>query len=253
MEDINSLTLEQKIDIILKTVVQMSDELKTVKADVNKLKQENEQLITEVNTLHKQINVLESYSRQNYIVFFGINEEENEDQLKLESTVMDIIKTKMLIPIEKEDIEVTRRIGRCNNGRRPVLLKLLRYKVRENILRNGKKLINTNYSVTSFLSKSDLENKKKLRPYQILAQQQGKKSFIKIDKLIINGKNHTIEDCEKLFRKTLPLETHVDVQDRGNFSETIRVVKKTTRNGKSDNQITPRPNLRSTSKNDQMA
>ncbi|KAG5874635.1 hypothetical protein JTB14_010700 [Gonioctena quinquepunctata] len=183
----------------------MSDELKTVKADVNKLKQENEQLITEVNTLHKQINVLESYSRQNYIVFFGINEEENEDQVKLESTVMDIIKTKMLIPIEKEDIE------------------------------------------------SDLENKKKLRPYQILAQQQGKKYFIESDKLIIIGKNHTIEDCEKLFRKTLPLETHVDVQDRGNFSETIRVVKKTTRNGKSDNQITPRPNLRSTSKNDQMA
>ncbi|KAG5872043.1 hypothetical protein JTB14_021937 [Gonioctena quinquepunctata] len=100
MEDINSLTLEQKIDIILKTVVQMSDELKTVKADVNKLKQENEQLITEVNTLHKQINILESYSRQNYIVFFAINEEENEDQVKLESTFIDIIKTKMLIPIE---------------------------------------------------------------------------------------------------------------------------------------------------------
>ncbi|KAG5865868.1 hypothetical protein JTB14_016487 [Gonioctena quinquepunctata] len=54
------------------------------------------------------------------------------------------------------------------------------------------------------------------------------KSFIKSDKLIINGKNHTIGDCEKLFRKPLPLETHVDVQDRGNFSETIRVVKKTT-------------------------
>ncbi|KAG5887731.1 hypothetical protein JTB14_035081 [Gonioctena quinquepunctata] len=133
MEDINSLTLEQKTDIILKTVVQMSDELKTVKADVNKLKQENEQLITEVNILHKQINVLESYSRQNHIVFFGINEEENEDQVKLESTVIDIIKTKMLIPIEKEDIEVTRRIGRDINGKRPALLKLLRYKVRENI------------------------------------------------------------------------------------------------------------------------
>ncbi|KAG5897385.1 hypothetical protein JTB14_022092 [Gonioctena quinquepunctata] len=80
----------------------MSDEVKIVKADVNKLKQENEQLITEMNTLHKQINVLESYSRQNYIVFFGINEEENEDQVKLESTVIDIIKTKMLIPKEKK-------------------------------------------------------------------------------------------------------------------------------------------------------
>ncbi|KAG5861500.1 hypothetical protein JTB14_021377 [Gonioctena quinquepunctata] len=172
MEDMNSLTLEQEIDILSKTVVQMSDELKTVRADVDELEQENEQLITKVNTLHKQIIVLESYSSQNYILFFGINEEGNEDQVKLESTVISIIQTKMLIPIEKEDIEVTRRIGRDNNGKRPVLLELLRYKLRENILRNGKKLINTNYSVRSFLSKSDLGNKKKLRPYQILARQK---------------------------------------------------------------------------------
>ncbi|KAG5880031.1 hypothetical protein JTB14_034840 [Gonioctena quinquepunctata] len=217
MEDINSLNLEQKIDIILKTVVQTSDELKTVKADVNKLKQENEQLITEVNTLHKQINVLESYSRQNYIVFSGISEEENEDQVKLESTVIDIIKTKMLIPIEKEDIEVTRKIGRDNNGIRPVLLKLLRYKVRENILRNGKKLINTNYSVTSFLAKSDLENKIKTTSLPNSSPTTRKKSFIKSDKLIINGKNHTIEDCEKLFRKTSPLENSRGCSRQGKF------------------------------------
>ncbi|KAG5861836.1 hypothetical protein JTB14_009559 [Gonioctena quinquepunctata] len=84
--------------------------------------------------------------------------------------------------------------------------------------------------------------------YQILAQQQGEKSFIKSHKLIINGKNHTIEDCEKLFRKTIPLETHVDVQDSGHFSGTIRATTKATRDGKSANQITSRPNLRSTSK-----
>ncbi|CAG9812966.1 unnamed protein product [Phaedon cochleariae] len=155
-------------------------------------------------------------------VFYGIIEEENEDQVKIESTVLNIIKSKMLTTIEKEDIEVARRIGRDNNGKRPVLLKLLRYKVKENILRNGKKLMNTGYSLTAFLSQSDLENKKKLRPYQILAQQQGKKSFIKSDKLIINGKNYTIEDCEKLFRKTIPLETHVDAPDRGNSSGSSR-------------------------------
>ncbi|KAG5861024.1 hypothetical protein JTB14_010628 [Gonioctena quinquepunctata] len=136
----------------------MSDELKTVKADVNKLKQENEQLITEVNTLHKRINVLESYSRQNYIVFFGINEEENEDQVKLESTVIDIIKTKMLIPIEKEDIEVTRRIGRDNNGIRPVLLKLLRYKVKRTTIKGSLKRFINHFNAVKDSVNVDIED-----------------------------------------------------------------------------------------------
>ncbi|KAG5871343.1 hypothetical protein JTB14_037637 [Gonioctena quinquepunctata] len=146
----------------------------------------------------------------------------------------------MMIPIEKEDIKVTRRIGRDNNGKRPVLLKLLSFKVRENILRNGKKLINTNYSVTSFLSKSDSENKKKLRPYQILAQKQGKKSFIKSDKLIINGKNHTIEDWELtwMFKTGEIFPRPSEPPQKQHVTE---------------NQITPSPNLRSTSKNDQKA
>lgn len=250
MEEMNSLSLEQKVDMILKTVMQMSGELKTVNADVNKLKQENEQLKVEINTLHKQINTLESYSKQNYLVFYGIDEEENEDPITIENAVCNIIKTKMLIPIKQEDIEVARRLGSNNNGRRPVLLKLLRQKMRENILRNGKKLKNSSYSVTNFLSQRDLDNKKKLRPHQITARQQGKKSYIKSDKLIINGKSHTIDECEKLFGKPIPLEPRLNNHDMGDSSGTKRTTTKPIREGKQSNQTTLRPNLRSTSKND---
>ncbi|XP_071057606.1 uncharacterized protein [Onthophagus taurus] len=109
-------------------------------AEIESLKQQNEDLQRENQLLNKKIDGLEQYSRRNNIRIFGLDEEKEEN---VEQKVLATLKDNMGISVLAEQIDRCHRVGaRKKNGKhpRPVIMKFLSYKTKEEILKNRNKL-----------------------------------------------------------------------------------------------------------------
>lgn len=111
-------------------------------------------VIQENIILKERIDHLEQYSRRNNIRIFGMPEKQNEN---LEDSVIDIFEKKLNVHVPKEAIERIHRTGRHSEGKtRPVIIKFLSYKTRQQVLNNKKKFKGTNFIVYEDLTKTRL-------------------------------------------------------------------------------------------------
>ncbi|KAF2886645.1 hypothetical protein ILUMI_19529 [Ignelater luminosus] len=111
-------------------------------------------VIQENIILKERIDHLEQYSRRNNIRIFGMAEKQKEN---LEDSVIDIFEKKLNVYVPKEAIERIHRTGRDSEGKtRPVIIKFLSYKTRQQVLNNKKKLKGTNFIVYEDLTKTRL-------------------------------------------------------------------------------------------------
>lgn len=200
LNDIESLSLDEKVSLILKTVIKTNADVSQLHTSVEELKTENKNLKLKIETLEHKINIMESQNRQNCLVFYGIKEDENEDQDKLETKISDICQNKLKINILSDHYEKVHRLGTNTNKKRPVMVKFLSYKTKSLVLKNVKNLANTGYFVSAYYSTCDQEQRKKLIPYLVKAKNKGDKTYIKNNKLIINNKEYTLDDCETIFK-----------------------------------------------------
>lgn len=201
------LTLEQKVDMILKTVIKTSVDMEQMSIKVNKLEDENKQLKIKINRLENQINTFDSQNRTNYLVFYGIIEDENEKYLDLEKKVVNIIKHETnglgLKDMRPSDIERVFRLGNNNSGKRPTVVKFLSYKTKHMILNETKKLKGTNYFVAPYYSFRDQDIRSKLQPYFEQARNNGDRAYLRHTRLWINEKPYTLSDCENTFKNII--------------------------------------------------
>lgn len=160
------------------TVGQMSKEellelfsnvLQPLKDSVNKLQETVQDLQNELAIKDERINKLETivnegldereqYSRRNNIRVFGIQESESEDT---DQIVLDLA-AKLGVPLVKQQIDRSHRVGRMGPKPRPIIVKLVSYAQRRALFMAKKSLKGTGTFVCEDLTKTRRELLKKI-------------------------------------------------------------------------------------------
>lgn len=210
--DYSSLSLDEKVNLILNTVTKTSCDLAKLTSSVDDLRNENQKLQSKINILEKQINTLETQSKQNYLIFYGIREDPEENQQVLEEKVINIISNKMNINISNDRIETVSRLGgKKNESTRPTAVKFHSQKCKTEVLRNAKSLTSCEYSVALFYSKQDQEKRLKLKPFMEKAKNNGDKAYIKNNNLVFNNRTLSFSECEEFFKHYPPSKKNSEV------------------------------------------
>ena len=173
----------ERLDKIENNITSNKNDIKNIQKELNDVKRSiefNEDLfdkkiaevhgridsiLDEKEELEEKMSDLEDRKRRNNLRVDGIKEHEGETEEQLEEKIKNIIKEKLEI---EDDIEIERihRTGRYNRTKRDkprtIIFKLLRYKDKTKILRNGRKLKGTNIWINEDFSKRTLNIRKNL-------------------------------------------------------------------------------------------
>ena len=170
------LRLEEKFDSgqesILRNQTQIMNRLSSLESQMEKFKEEIDDLRTQTTNLKSTINSLsesvgnnydhgkdlqflvdrqEQYSRKNSIRITGVTEETGES---IENKTISILKNEIDVDISSEEIEIVHRVGRVHNGNpRSILVKFLSHKTKESVMRRKKNDYIQDFSVRCTLAR----------------------------------------------------------------------------------------------------
>lgn len=173
--DIASASDQNKLDILLVNITQINSNITEIKESIsvieNKISGLSSSLdcvakecnnnTTQIRSLDCKMERLEQYTRRNNLRLFGVNESGGEEADLL---VVDVIKKNLNIDICVADIERTHRVGvhtPSNSKSRPIIIKFVSYRVRNEVFRKKKNLKGTQYYFREDLTKirADILNK----------------------------------------------------------------------------------------------
>lgn len=134
----------------------------SVSAELGVLKSELQSIQHRLNRQEEQIDEAEQYSRRNCLLLHGIPEEINEDSY---DKVIKTLNEKLDVHIKLDDIDRCHRLGPLrrsasdvvSKGKRPIIVKLLRYHDRDRIWRKKRCLKGTGILVTESLTRTRQE------------------------------------------------------------------------------------------------
>lgn len=198
LEDIAILIKE-----IQKDVRKNNDEFKLYREQLNEAKNRIDNLERNQVDIIKQLNdngslfkrLTNTYGRNN-LVIFNIKETSNETTAELLQIVLQLFSSKLNINIEARDIDNIFWMGRVK-GMRPILLKLQSFLQKVEILKVSKKLKGTNIVISNDFSEKVRKIRKKLIPFLMKARDEKHLAYLRNDKLVINGKMFSLENCLK--------------------------------------------------------
>jgi len=140
---------------------------------------------------------LESHSRRNNLIFYGIPEEVNETSKKTESLLYSFLDNELKIKEDDIDgvwIERAHRLGKRNaSGEkpRPIIAKFSFYKNKELILSNARTLAGTVFGISQDFPREIVELRRGLVRVLKDAKKEGRDAKLVYDKLCINGQRYT--------------------------------------------------------------
>lgn len=182
----------EKIEVILQRIenklTEMDEKLERVTEELRTVKTENIELKDKITKQEQRMESLEKQIRRKNLIIKGIIDEEKEEE-SITKEKIEIILNKMGIKIDVEnETEEIRRIGKFNEGRaRPVIIKLMRYNKKIEILKNSNKLKETEIWIDEDYPKEVQEERKQLIPIMKVAREQGQKAQLRYNKLLINN------------------------------------------------------------------
>ena len=154
------------------------------------------ELMKDVNDLTRSVNSekeravkLESHSRRNNLIFYGIPEETNESSAKRESLLYSFLEENL--KMEEEDIdgisvERAHRLGKRNaNGDkpRPIIAKFTFHKDKEIILSNARFLAGSDFGISQDFPREIVQIRKELVKVLKQAKKDGHDAKLVYDKL----------------------------------------------------------------------
>lgn len=198
LEDIAILIKE-----LQKDVRKSNAEFKLYREQLNEAKNRIDNLERNQVDIIKQLNdngslfkrLTNTYGRNN-LVIFNIEETSNETTAELLQIVLQLFSSKLNINIEARDIDNIFWMGRVK-GMRPILLKLQSFLQKVEILKVSKKLKGTNIVISNDFSEEVRKIRKKLIPFLMKARDEKHLAYLRNDKLVINGKMFSLENCLK--------------------------------------------------------
>ena len=137
--------IESIVDSVVKGVLKgLQDRIDSVEKTNVELRTENRALSTKVETLEKQIEQAEQYSRRNCLRVSGLKEEASEDTDTLIMTLASTVGSEIQI----SDIDRSHRVGNPRQQRdrpRDVIVKFSTYRSRQNFFKHRTALKDTGY------------------------------------------------------------------------------------------------------------
>ncbi|XP_077560605.1 uncharacterized protein LOC144175397 [Haemaphysalis longicornis] len=186
------------IDAKLENLTVLDSKISTCMDQVSNLQKE-------ITALELKLDDLENRSRRSNLIFYGIEEDKNENNESLEDTINEKI-LKNILEIEPVAIERIHRLGRAAEGKnRPVILKLLNSRDKAKVFKNCHKLKETDFAISEDFSPRVREIRRKLWNSARANKDAGDKVTLSYDKLYIN-KETFIWDNEK--NDKVPIKDH---------------------------------------------
>lgn len=153
---------------------------------------------------------LENRNRRNNLIIYGIAECETETVDSLSGVVLgDIFEKKMGIKVNS--LERMHRLGRKATDRtRPVIMRFFDFNEKMQLLRNAKKLKNTDYSLSEDYSLRIQSIRKKLWSTVKDSRTPEDKVYLKYDKLVYNRVTYVWDEAKNERRKLVKPGTNSD-------------------------------------------
>ena len=170
----------------------LDEEIATVKDDISKMKSDVrliERDLLDPNDVSEKLIELEDRSRRNNLRFDGLTEDTNETWDDCERKIQKILSDKLEIT---EDVEIERchRMGKRKGNRpRTIICKFLRFKDKQKILKNAKKLKNSGIYIYEDFCNDTMELRKSLWEEVMEHRRQGKFAFLNYRSIIVRNHN----------------------------------------------------------------
>lgn len=182
--------IERKLDNI-------QIELIALKKENEERKRENEKLEGEIRKQNEKIILLEKELRKRNLIIFGIEEMENEDYQIQQAKVQEVFDKTGAQAATANDIIDIRRLGKkTGNSTRPMMVELSSGNKKMEILRLSKNLKNTGWSINEDFPKEIQAQRKELLEQMKKARNEGHKATVKYNKLIVDGKDYSVESAK---------------------------------------------------------
>ena len=170
----------------------LDEEIATVKDDISKMKSDVrliERDLLDPNDVSEKLIELEDRSGRNNLCFDGLTEDTNETWDDCERKIQKILSDKLEIT---EDVEIERchRMGKRKGNRpRTIICKFLRFKDKQKILKNAKKLKNSGIYIYEDFCNDTMELRKSLWEEVMEHRRQGKFAFLNYRSIIVRNHN----------------------------------------------------------------
>uniref|UniRef100_A0A8D9FI16 Uncharacterized protein n=2 Tax=Cacopsylla melanoneura TaxID=428564 RepID=A0A8D9FI16_9HEMI len=207
-EDLSKLTSDEVMIKIYQELKGLKIELKNENQETRDLLNnkigavQEEQLCTKKKlAVHDgKLKGIEIEKRKKNVIIYGIKEEPNETRNETKLKIDQILNTKMKLKIKIEEIDDFFRMGKKDRPNRPIMLKLVTYWRKNEILKNGKELKGTGIHMAEDLSKEEEEEKRKLVPIMKEFRNKNCHAIIRRATLIVNGKiwNKNTDSSEEI-------------------------------------------------------
>lgn len=185
---VTSLQNEQKA--IQADVRELAHRITVLESDIAPLKKASEigpgnAVPIEVMNIQARCNDVENRLRRSNLLFLGVTDSASESWKQSEEAVIKFCANQLDIQLDPSYLERSHRIGKFTEGKnRPIIVKFLRYKDKENILSSGRKLKGTSFAVREDFSASVRLARRKLFEF---ASARNVPFKIRFDKLHINN------------------------------------------------------------------
>lgn len=179
---------------------EIKGEITTVREDLSKelhqIRLENEVLKQENKTLKEKLEKIEKTTKKYNLMVYNL--EEKEDKLNDLQNFVKVLNDHGKISCRFHDFTNFYRLGKVkNNKTRPISIELSNYLLREEILKNAKKLKDQQIFISVDYTQKEYQNRKLLRKYLQIARNDNKTAEIKNYFLFVDGRKFTLEDLRK--------------------------------------------------------
>lgn len=212
------ISMDEKIDKVEKNMIDHLDgKIKELENGLSTMNQKQEALERKLNEQATKITSLEEKlerdRKRNNIIVFNLNLP-NKDDKDYDNAIISQLEQALNIDIPQREINYIKQIGKDPSG--PTLISFTNWKMKRQIL-EGKYALKdkSNIIIKEDLPANIREKRKKLSKYWQQFKNEGIKSLIKLDKLIINNKSYSLEDLEheeanKKRQRSEELETNMN-------------------------------------------
>ena len=199
----------QNIEGKLEDLNGLKTEVLESKNKIETLLQENDRLKIELSMTHQRIVQIESQSRRENLIFEGIPDTKSESWSDCENKLYTLFKQHLKMENSQEiKFERVHRLGQYDSSKaRPIIAKFSFYKDRMLIWNSRTKLKGSSIWIAEDYPAEIMKARKILFPILRKAQQiindpnndtDIRKVSINVDKLILNGKQYSVQDIAKL-------------------------------------------------------
>lgn len=188
IQKLDNIVKQRNVEQTLEITKQIHEVSENLSAEIGQNRKQIQDLSDKYAKLERENKRLHDRVRRNNIVIYGIDT--NVKDLIVHT--LDVLNKFLDIDLRREQINNIKFLGRSETNR-PVLVELVSYLTKLDILKQTKKLKGTKIFITHELTQSQIEEQKILRRHLQLAKLQGFKAFIRGNRLSVNSVEYTAE------------------------------------------------------------